>query len=84
MQLMTFKICQIACIGPDKSTYNAPITSITNLKVHVNVLLYNDQPVVTLSLKDLGLQIPGLSTYRLCLKENNYNFCTVGKRCSVT
>ena len=54
------QICQIAYIGPDKSTYNAyiiptscissHITSITKLKVHGNVLLYNDQPVVTVSL----------------------------------
>ena len=54
------QIFQIACISPDKSTYNAyflptgcispRITSITKLKVHGNVLLYNDQPVVIMSL----------------------------------
>ena len=59
------QICQIACINPDVSTYNAyilptncissHITSITKLKVHGHVLLYNDQPVVTVSLKDVLL-----------------------------
>ena len=59
------KICQIECIGPDKSTYNAyilptscistHITSMTKLKIHGKLLLYNGQPVITVSLKDAPL-----------------------------
>ena len=61
------QICQIAGIGPDQSTYNAyilptscissRITSIKKLKVYGNVLLYNDQPVVTVSLKNALLRV---------------------------
>ena len=52
------QICQIACISPDKSAYayilptsciSSHITSITKLKVHSNMLLYNYQHVVTMS-----------------------------------
>ena len=76
------QICQIACISPDKATYNAYIpptscisshvTSITKLKVHGNVLLYNDQPVVTVPLKDALL---GMIEWMKSLTNNNIIMC---------
>ena len=76
------QICHIACISPNNSTYNAyilptscihlNITSITKLKVHGNVLLYNNQPVVTVSLKDALL---GMLEWMKSLTNTNIIMC---------
>ena len=49
------QICQITCIGPDESTYKCIYSStnscipphITSITMLMKVLLYYDQPVVT-------------------------------------
>ena len=54
------------------SCISSHITSITKLKVHGNVLLYNDQPVVTVSLKDALL---GMFEWMKSLANNKIIMC---------
>ena len=58
------------------------ITSITKLKVHGHVLLYYDQPVVTVSLKDALL---GMLEWMKSLTNNNIIMCgTIIKHLTVS